>query len=285
MRREHVFVCDHGQRPLAQRVCGRAHADSERREERPFHVGRGRVGRLLIHALSLGEEASKVVLVAGERTIRPAYPLQGGIRMDLHLHGEGVRSHALPRLLGEHCAAPERDHRWRACESLRDDLLFEPAEFGLSTLEELRDGPVQPLDFDIRVHERASRAFGDLAPDRRLPRPHEADEGEVLLYRSYLGDHGIRSTYARHAATKSPTESPPNFSRAARASSNATHASATTASASTAATSGRSTRAWAGSPVSRSAEWSGRINVGRGFIAARTTISSPLDTPASSPPP
>ena len=40
----------------------------------------------------------------------------------------------------------------------------------------------------------------------------------------------------------------------------------------------------AGSPVSRSAERSGRINVGSGFIAARTTISSPLDTPASSPP-
>ena len=85
-----------------------------------------------------------------------------------------------PRLLGEHRAAAERDDRRRPCEGLGDDLLLEPAELGLSALEELRDGPVQPLDLGIRVHEWASRALGDLAPDRRLPRPHEADEGEVL---------------------------------------------------------------------------------------------------------
>ena len=94
----------------------------------------------------------------------------------------------------------------------------------------------------------------------------------------------IRSTYARQAATKSPTVSPPNFSCAARASSHATAASATTASASTAATSERSTSACAGSPVARSTEPSGFISVGSGFIAARTTISSPFETPASIPP-
>ncbi len=74
----------------------------------------------------------------------------------------------------------------------------------------------------------------------------------------------------------SPTASPPSFSRAARASSHATAASATTASASTAATSLRSTSAWAGSPVARSTESSGRISVGSGFIAARTTTGSPV---------
>ncbi len=64
----------------------------------------------------------------------------------------------------------------------------------------------------------------------------------------------MRSRYARHAATKSPIASPPNFSCAARASSQATAASATTASASTAATSERSTSASAASPVARSTE-------------------------------
>ncbi len=59
----------------------------------------------------------------------------------------------------------------------------------------------------------------------------------------------IRSRYALHAPTKSPSASPPNFSRAARASSKATEASATTASASTAAVSERSTSASAGSLV------------------------------------
>ena len=64
----------------------------------------------------------------------------------------------------------------------------------------------------------------------------------------------MRSQYARCAATKSPTASPPNFSWAATASSHATAASATTASASTAATSERSTSAVAASPVARSTE-------------------------------
>ena len=82
----------------------------------------------------------------------------------------------------------------------------------------------------------------------------------------------------------STSASPPSFSRAARASSHATAASATTASASTAATSLRSTSACAGSPVARSTESSGRISVGSGFIAARTTISSPFEIPASIPP-
>ena len=38
------------------------------------------------------------------------------------------------------------------------------------------------------------------------------------------------------------------------------------------------------SPVARSTEPSGFISVGSGFIAARTTISSPFETPASIPP-
>ena len=59
---------------------------------------------------------------------------------------------------------------------------------------------------------------------------------------------------------------------------------ATTARASTAATSLRSTSASAGSPLPRSTDRSGRISVGSGFIAARTTISSPFETPPSIPP-
>ena len=86
------------------------------------------------------------------------------------------------------------------------------------------------------------------------------------------------------AATKSPSASPPNFSRAARASSHATAASATTASASTAWTSLLSTSASPGSPVARSTERRGRMSVESGFIAARTTTSSPFVTPASRPP-
>ena len=40
----------------------------------------------------------------------------------------------------------------------------------------------------------------------------------------------------------------------------------------------------AASPVARSTDASGFISVGSGFIAARTTISSPFEMPASIPP-
>ena len=99
---------------------------------------------------------------------------------------------------------------------------------------------------------RPSRAASSRA-ERRLARAHEADRARACRSSAFSG-HGMRSRYARRAATKSPIASPPNFSRAARASSHATAASATTASASTAATSLRSTSASAGSPVARSTE-------------------------------
>jgi hypothetical protein len=49
------------------------------------------------------------------------------------------------------------------------------------------------LDLLVRVDERPADPLRDLAADGRLPRPHEADQGEVLSERPYLGDHGMRS--------------------------------------------------------------------------------------------
>ena len=59
----------------------------------------------------------------------------------------------------------------------------------------------------------------NLVGERRLAGAHEADRARRACQRAV---QSIRSTYARHAATKSPSASPPNFSRAARASSHAT---------------------------------------------------------------
>ena len=100
------------------------------------------------------------------------------------------------------------------------------------------------LDLRVEVDEDAAEPVGDLA-DHRLAGAHEADERDMAIKRVercfYV--QPIRSRYARCAATKSPSASPPNFSFAARASSQATAASATTASASTAWTSPSSTSA------------------------------------------
>ena len=82
----------------------------------------------------------------------------------------------------------------------------------------------------------------------------------------------------------SATESPPNFSSTASASTSATIASATTAAAGTAHTSERWWCATAASPVATSTVRSARGTVAIGFIAARTRSSSPVDMPPSVPP-
>ena len=51
-------------------------------------------------------------------------------------------------------------------------------------------GPKRLLDLLVRVDERTVREVRELAAERRLPRAHEADEREVLVYRA---DHGMRS--------------------------------------------------------------------------------------------
>ena len=93
-------------------------------------------------------------------------------------------------LLGENGSASESDHRRRACERLRDDLLLDPAELGHAALEELADRAEALFDLLVGVDERAIRQARELAAERRLPRAHEPDQREVLVYRA---DHGMRS--------------------------------------------------------------------------------------------
>ncbi len=85
-------------------------------------------------------------------------------------------------------------------------------------------------------------------------------------------------------ARVSASESPPNFSSAARASTSATMVSTTTPAAGTAHTSERWWIATASSPVAMSTVASARGTVEIGFIAARTRNGWPLVMPPSRPP-
>ena len=79
-------------------------------------------------------------------------------------------------------------------EQTAHDALLDLAELGLAALvKDLGDRPVPLLDLLVSVDERAARCLRDLLPHRRLARPHEADEGDVLADRAYRGDHGMRS--------------------------------------------------------------------------------------------
>src|SRR5581483_2950008 len=252
-------------------------------EDRVEDVRHPRNGDLLVEGAPLVVQPTELRLVPSERAIAATDALPARVDVLVDPDRDCALGEAPADGLARHRTAAERhDQRLGRSHQGVDGLHLPVAERRLALREELGDrasGVV--LDEAVGVDERPAEPEGGRLAERRLARAHEADEREVLVYR---GRQSIRSTYARQAATKSPSASPPNFSRAARASSHATAASATTARASTAETSLRSTSAVAGSPVSRSTDASGCISVGNGFIEHRTTTSSPFDMPPSSPP-
>src|SRR5581483_8914760 len=261
----------------------RVHA--RRGEHRRLRVVRDGVGDLAVERLPVLVEPAEQLLVLGERPRRPSGAAPGEVDVDVDEEDE-LRGERRAGRRARDRTAPECDDGGLRCRE-RDPhrVLLDPPELLLPALgEERRDRRPRPLlDRGVEVEERTAEPLRELLAERRLPRSHEPDEGDVAPERVQRRQ-AMRSRYALHAPTKSSSASPPNFSRAARASSHATAASATTASASTAATSERSTSACAGSPVCRSTDASGFISVGSGFIAARTTISSPFEMPASIPP-
>src|SRR5207248_2539841 len=247
-------IGDEGNRPVAGNELPQAveaaafPVDAGGGERCAVGVDRYSVGHVPVERLPLGVETAEIVFVLRERPVGAANPAPGRVDVDVTEDDEVVRE---PRacLGARHGTAAERDHRRvRRGERDADGMLLDPPELGLAALgEELGDRLAGALlDRRVEIEEGTVEPLGELAPERGLARAHEADEDDVAAERVQC--QPTRSTYARHAATKSPTASPPNFSCAARASSHATAASATTASASTAATSERSTSACAASP-------------------------------------
>ena len=169
-------------------------------------------------------------------------------------------------------------------QQVGDDLLLDARGRPASPCSK-RSGIVSRSGVSISLVER--RQTGARA-GRRPPRPSVDFPAPMKPTSATWRSSAVANRFARGTRctppTKSPSASPPNFSRAARASSNATAASATTASASTRRCRCARRAPRPARPVSRSTDCSGCISVGSGFIAARTTISSPFEMPASIPP-
>src|SRR5262245_23021665 len=249
-------------------------------EEDPVDIDGARVRHGVVDRLTLAIEGMELFLRPCERPPGARDPFPGGLGLDVDHHRERGGSEGVPRPPREDRTSPERqDGGLASSEEVQRDLLLGLTETGFAArgkeLGHTRAGP--PFDLPVEVDERATEPHCDLCSEPGLSGPHEPGKGEVPAERVQVrGRHRspIRARYVSCAASTSTSASPPSFSSAARASSNATAASETTARASTACTSERSTSAWAGSPVSRSTESSGRMRVGSGFMAARTTIGS-----------
>src|SRR5205823_11926124 len=221
MKLEDVPVGD--QRPFVRRLqLGQRATRNSNPERTEQHVLDGRTD-VVRHAFVqrtplLVEQPPERRLVAGKRPVAATNALPRLAEVDVDPHGEGALAQQPARSRREHGTSAECDHRGlRRGEHLCGELLLHAAELRLAPFEELPDRAVPLLDLTIEVDERPSTETRGLFPDRRLPRPHEADEREVPLERAYLGDQTIRSRYARCAETKSASASPPNFSRAALA--------------------------------------------------------------------
>jgi hypothetical protein len=202
---EHVLVTDHcnGFEAFAEpapELCEQSSPDIdlERSEQGVLSALDESRRHLFVQRLPLVEQTPELLPVLRKRTtgVADALPCSGYV--DVHPEGERARRQQLACAPGKNGPAPQGDHgERRRAENLSRDLFLEAAKRGLAPLEELGDGTVAPLDLTIEVDERPAAEAGNLLADRRLPRAHEADEGEMSLERPYRGDQSIRSRYVR----------------------------------------------------------------------------------------
>ena len=145
-------------------------------------------------------------------------------------------------------------------------------------------GPRRRLDVGVGVADRhAPGARRAARPRWSCRRPSGRPARPAAPSPPVTGTSGCRGSSRRCGGSRA-TESPPNFSSTASASTSATIASATIPAAGTAQTSERWWCATASSPVATSTVRSARGTVAIGFIAARTRSTSPVVMPPSVPP-
>src|SRR5882724_837351 len=213
-----------------------------------------------------------------ERGILRSFPPRGSCALD---HPPHVRVEDGPAAQREHPAAHAE-----AVQPPGHRGPLEPAEGGLPVLDEdVADRLARGLRHEgVGVSERHAKPGGEQQSHGRLARGRRPDQhhdsGLVPLAHEITSDF----TYPSALRRISSTESPPNFSRTASASTSAVMASATTPAAGTAVTSLRWLMALAGSPVRTSTVASARGTVEMGFMAARARTGSPVVIPPSMPP-
>ena len=149
-------------------------------------------------------------------------------------------------------ATAERDDPAARCEHVGHDLRFEfPELLGTIGDEDVGNGPPGSADdLVIGIDEVDPEPVGEQPTDGRFPRTHEPDEHSGRFTRRCharcrrcVHDRAPRCAtrlrYPARLSEVSVAESPPNFSRAACATTSATIDSATTPAAGTATTSER----------------------------------------------
>ena len=155
--------------------------DSRRGEDDVVAVGPARVRDGLVQRAPSLVPLAELALVAGERTLASADAEPGSVHVDVEQEDERVELlEERPRL---DRAPADGDHGRLACAAgFSHERCLDVTERRLSlALEELPDRSVRALDLLVDVDEPAAEPRGDVSADRRLSRPHEADQDEMAV--------------------------------------------------------------------------------------------------------
>ena len=146
-------------------------------------VARGCVCNLRVEQAPLLIEALELAAIPREWTVAASRALPAGLQVDVQPDRDRALGEELPRRGRDDGAAAERDNqRLAAEECLCNRGLLDLPKGRLSMLCEVRrDRPDAELEARVDVDERPPRTPCSILRERRLPRAHEPDKGDVLL--------------------------------------------------------------------------------------------------------
>ena len=161
--------------------------DPGRCEDPAVDVVRSRIGDLAIQRLPLPPEAAELRLVLRKRALAAPAALPRSVRVDVEQHRERRPRELVANLGRGDRAAAEREHaRLTALEEEQRALQLVHAErIHAALLDDLRRAFVD-------VHCRTAEALCDRLHQRRLARPHEADQRDMPAERVQC--HWMRCT-------------------------------------------------------------------------------------------
>ena len=162
--------------------------DAGRREDGVVGVADDRVCGVGVERSPLFVQPLELVVVLCERTVAAANALPARLDVDVEPERRRAVGEQLARRRGGDGTAAEHDDRAGTAEQCFGHRRFlDDAKRRLAVLVEVvGNRPDQALEIRVDVGQRRTDARGELPAERRLTRPHEADEREVFpVHRSH----------------------------------------------------------------------------------------------------
>ena len=151
-------------------------------EDRGVDVVGARVRGIVVERPPLLVQRPERGRVLRERPVAALDAVPGLLGTDLDEDRQGSIAQGLSDLVRPDGPSAEGDHgRARRVERLAGELRLAQTKRCLAPgFEDLRDR-LLTLDLPVDIHERTAELLRERAAERRLARPHEADQGDVTV--------------------------------------------------------------------------------------------------------